>query len=365
MYSEQPVLHAAPLNSERIQMATIRDVARQAQVHPSTVSRVFTGNATISESTRQRVLDAAAELGFQPNAIARSLKTQKTYTIGMVVPHVFEGFFDDSFFPQIMRGMLDAAYQRKFKLIVGGSQGHQDEISQIKAIMQSSQADGIVVMSSRMDVDTIDQLLDLETPFVLIGHPPGENYIHINWVDADNRSATRMAVNYLITLGHQRIAYVGGDPETLTTRERQQAYEDAMQAAGLAINPRWIDYGYFDEPGGYTSVQRMKTLGPDSPTAYYAANDLMAVGILRAVAELGLSVPGDISVMGTNNSYISQHVTPALTTVDVPYAEIGKKAVELLITQINNLDESPSSYLMDCQLVLRSSTGPVKLRRSG
>ncbi len=153
-------------------MATIRDVAREAQVHPSTVSRVFSGNASISEATRKRVLDAADNLGFQPNAIARSLKTQKTNTIGMVVPHVFEGFFDDSFFPQIMRGMLEAAYQHQFRLIVGGSQGYTDEISQIRDIMQSSQADGIVVMSSRLDVDTVDRLLELDTPFVLLGHPP-------------------------------------------------------------------------------------------------------------------------------------------------------------------------------------------------
>jgi LacI family transcriptional regulator len=127
----------------------------------------------------------------------------------------------------------------------------------------------------------------------------------------------------------------------------------------LSINPRWIDYGYFDEPGGYTAVQRMKTLGDESPTAYYAANDLMAVGVMRALAELGISVPGEVSVMGTNNSYLSEHTTPALTTVNVPYAEMGKKAVELLITQVTDLDTTPSSYLEDCHLVLRASTGPA------
>ncbi len=283
----------------------------------------------------------------------------------MVVPHVYEGFFDDSFFPQIMRGMLDAAYQQHFRLIVGGSQGHKDEISQIKDIMLSSQADGIVVMSSRLDVDTIDRLLELDTPFVLIGHPPTEKHIGISWVDANNKLATTKAMEYLISLGHRRIAYVGGDPKTLTTRERQQAYEAAMKAAGLEVHPKWIDFGYFDEPGGYTAVQRMKTLGAEAPTAYYAANDLMAIGILRALAEIGLTVPGDISVMGTNNSYISQHMTPALTTVDVPYAEIGKKAVELLITQIKDMNEIPSSYLEECQLVLRASTGPVTKNSSG
>ncbi|MEJ2757575.1 MAG: LacI family DNA-binding transcriptional regulator [Anaerolineales bacterium] len=340
-------------------MATIRDVAKKARVHPSTVSRVFSGSASISESTRQRVLDAADDLGFQPNAIARSLSTQRTNTIGIVVPHVFEGFFDDSFFPQIMRGMLEAAYNHKFRLIVGGSQGFQDEISQIVDIMQSSQADGIVVMSSRLDVNTVDQLRDQNTPFVLLGHPPKQDISEIIWVDADNRLSTKQAIEHLLSLGHHKIAYVGGDPKTLTTRERQQAYEDTMKAAGIKLNPKWIDYGYFDEPGGYTAVQRMKVLGEDTPTAYYAANDLMAIGVLRALAELGLRVPQDVSVMGTNNSYISQHTSPPLTTIEVPYAELGKKAVELLITQIKKTNKTPASYVEDCYLVLRGSTGPV------
>ena len=343
----------------REELATIRDVARKAQVHPSTVSRVFSGNASISEATRERVLDAAKDLGFQPNAIARSLSTQRTNTIGMVVPHVFEGFFDDSFFPQIMRGMLDAAYQSEFRLIVGGSQGHKDEISQIKNIMKSSQADGIVVMSSRLDVDTVERLQELDTPFVLIGHPPSDKHAGISWVDSDNKLSTQLAIEHLINLGHTRIAYVGGDPETLTTRERQQAYENAMKAGGLKVNPKWIDYGYFDEPGGYTAVQRMKVLGDNAPTAYYAANDLMAVGILRAITEMGLRVPEDISIVGTNSSYLSQHTTPPLTSVQVPYAEIGKKAVELLISQITKRTSGPASYLEDCHLVMRGSTGPA------
>ncbi len=340
-------------------MATIRDVAKKAEVHPSTVSRVFSGNATISEATRKRVLEAASQLDFQPHAIARSLSTQRTETIGIVIPHVFEGFFDDSFFPQTMRGMLEASYQSNFRLIVGGSQGYQDEISRITEIMQSSQADGIVVMSSRLDVDTVSHLSSLNCPFVLLGHPPTQNTIEINWVDADNYQATAQAIEHLLHLGHTRIAYVGGDPKTLTTQEREEAYKDTMQAAGITLNPKWIDYGYFDEPGGYTAVQRMKNLGSQTPTAYYAANDLMAVGILRALDELNLRVPQDISVMGTNNSYLSQHTNPPLTTIDVPYAEIAKKAVELLISQITKESKTPGSYVEDCHLVLRASTGPV------
>jgi len=225
--------------------------------------------------------------------------------------------------------------------------------------MQSSQADGIVVMSSRLDVDTVDQLKALDTPFVLLGHPPTEHLSDIVWVDADNQLATRQAIEHLIHLGHTRIAYVGGDPETLTTNERQQAYQETMQDAGLTVHPQWIDYGYFDEPGGYTAVQRMKHLGPEAPSAYYAANDLMAAGILRGLAELNLRVPQDVSVVGTNNSYFSQQTCPSLTTIQVPYAEMGKKAVELLIAQISATSLAPFNVLEDCQLIVRESTGPA------
>lgn len=344
----------------QIPMATIRDVAEKANVHPSTVSRVFSGKSSISEKTRERVLSAAEELGFHPNAIARSLSIQQTHTIGIVVPHVFEGFFDDSFFPQIMRGMLEAAYRHDFRLIVGGSKGYEDEISQIKQIMVSSQADGIVVMSSRLDVDTVGSLKSQSTPFVLIGHPPNMDQNNIAWVDANNHTATQQAVEYLVSLGHTKIAYVGGDPQNLTTQERKAAYLETLEEAGVTPHPKWVDYGFFSEEGGYTSVTRMLKLGDQKPTAFYAANDLMAIGILCALRENGLRVPEDISVIGTNNAPTTAHTDPALSTIKVPYAEIAGRAVEMLIEHINKGAMSKTNYILDCSLVIRSSTAQAR-----
>jgi DNA-binding LacI/PurR family transcriptional regulator len=339
-------------------MATIRDVAQKANVHPSTVSRVFSGHPRISEATRDRVLAVADELGFRPNAIARSLSTQQTNTIGIVIPHVFEGFFHDSFFPQIMRGMLEASYQNGFRLIVGGSEGYQDEFEQIKQITGSSQADGIVVMSSRVDVDTVGCLQEMNMPFVLIGHPPSKEYQDISWVDANNHLATKQAVDYLISLGHRKIAYVGGDPDNLTTQEREKAYTESLTAAGITPQLDWIAYAYFDEPGGYETALRMQQLGETAPTAYYAANDLMAVGVLRALNELQIDVPDQVSVFGTNNAPFSAYTHPALSSIDVPYAEMAHRAVELLITQINNkTSQIPRSSTVDCSLIIRESTG--------
>lgn len=339
-------------------MPTIRDVAAKAGVHPSTVSRVFSGRASISPETRRRVLEAAQALNFQPNAIARSLSEQRTRTIGIVVPHVFNGFFEDSFFPQVMQGLLRATYAAGYRILVSGSSSHQDEIDQVREILGSRQADGIVVMSSRLDVDTVGTLQSKGTPFVLLGHPPAD-HPGVAWADADNRQATREAVSYLIGLGHRRIAYVGGDPDVLVTKERLQGYRDALEAAGIRPHSGWIDYGYFAEDGGYQAVARMMALGDQAPTAYYAANDLMALGILRGLRERGIPVPQAVSVVGTNDSPEAGHVHPALTSLHVPYAAMAEAAASMLIQAIEE-GRSPTGFtLLPCRLVVRETTARI------
>jgi DNA-binding LacI/PurR family transcriptional regulator len=343
--------------SFEINMSTIRDVAARAGVHPSTVSRVFSGKTKISLDTSERVLRAAEALGFQPNAIARSLSMQHTDTIAVVVPHIFSGYFEDCFFPQVMRGLLDVAYCYGCRVLVGGSDSHTDEITQTFQILGSRQADGIIVLSSRLDVDTVGALRKQETPFVLIGRPPA-NYPDVRWVDADNKRYTRLAVEHLIELGHRRIAFVGGDPEVAVTQERFAGYQMAMQAVGLPVATGWIDYGYFAENGGYQAVQRMLPLGEQAPTAYYAANDLMAIGVMRALRERGIAVPEQVSVVGTNNAIEARHVTPALTTLHVPYAEMAAEAARILIQGILTGEAAPVQKNLACHLVIRSSTAP-------
>jgi DNA-binding LacI/PurR family transcriptional regulator len=337
-------------------VTTIRDVAARANVHPSTVSRVFSGNERISDKTRQRVMAAAKALNFQPNAIARSLSVQRTQTIAIVVPHVYDGYFEDSFFPQIISGLLNVTYANKYRLLVGGCESYQDEITQTLEILGTRQADGIIVTSGRLDVDTVGELLGQRTPLVLIGRPPNR-YKTAAWVDAKNLEDTKRVVEYLVGLGHRKIAYVGGDPDTRVVKERLEGYQQAMNAAHLAINPEWIDYGYFAEDGGYQAVQRMHH-GDQAPTAYYAANDLMAIGILRALRERGISVPEEISVVGTNNSPEAAHLSPALSSLAVPYKKIAATAAHILINAIQEGIVPTGYVLLDSELVERQTSGP-------
>jgi DNA-binding LacI/PurR family transcriptional regulator len=337
-------------------VTTIRDVAARANVHPSTVSRVFSGNERISDKTRQRVMAAAKALNFQPNAIARSLSVQRTQTIAIVVPHVYDGYFEDSFFPQIISGLLNVTYANKYRLLVGGCESYQDEITQTLEILGTRQADGIIVTSGRLDVDTVGELLGQRTPLVLIGRPPNR-YKTAAWVDAKNLEDTKRVVEYLVGSGHRKIAYVGGDPDTRVVKERLEGYQQAMNAAHLAINPEWIDYGYFAEDGGYQAVQRMHH-GDQAPTAYYAANDLMAIGILRALRERGISVPEEISVVGTNNSPEAAHLSPALSSLAVPYKKIAATAAHILINAIQEGIVPTGYVLLDSELVERQTSGP-------
>lgn len=339
-------------------MSTIRDVANRAGVHPSTVSRVFSGKSQISDPTRVRVMAAADELGFQPNAIARSLSMQRTHTIAVVVPHTFDGYFDDSYFPQVMRGLLQVANKHGYRVLVGGSNGRADEITQLFDIVGSRQADGIIVLSNRLDVDIVGALNNQDIPFVLIGKPISE-YHDIAWVDSRDAFYTRQVIEHLIGLGHRRIAYVGGDPDVLVTTERLRGYIEAMSTADIEPLPEWIDYGFFAEDGGYQAVQRMLKLGAQAPTAYYAANDLMAIGILRALKEHGSKVPADVSVVGTNGSLIAAHSHPPLTSLYVPYAEMTAQATSTLLQSIQKGDTPTSQHSLNCQLILRESTGPA------
>jgi DNA-binding LacI/PurR family transcriptional regulator len=339
-------------------MPTIRDVANRAGVHPSTVSRVFSGKSKISEATRTRVLETAEQLGFQPNAIARSLSMQQTRTIAIVVPHIYQGFFQDAYFPQVMKGLLRVAYKHDYRILVGGSSGHADEITQLFDIVGSRQADGIVVLSNRLDVDIIEALHNQELPFVLMGKPLGDRD-DVAWVDSQDAYYSGEVVRYLQQLGHHRIAYVGGDPDVLVSKERLLGYKRAMRQTGIEPLPEWIDYGFFAEDGGYQAVQRMSKLDRLAPTAYYAANDLMALGIIRALKERNIRIPEQVSVAGTNNSAAAAHICPPLTSLEVPYADMIAQAASLLLHSIHQGEMPSAQKTIDCRLVVRESTGPA------
>ncbi len=335
--------------------ATIRHVAELAEVHPSTVSRVFSGNAKISDSTRQRVIHAAAQLNFHPNAIARSLTTRRAYTLGMIIPYTQEEFFLDPFFPQVMRGLSDVACRRGFHLLVAGVEDPEHEPEAALRLIRSHQVDGMIVQASRVGVDTTDVLLAEHLPFVLLGRPV-EDTPEISWIEVDARQATREAIQHLIRLGHQRIAFIGGYPKMVVTLDRLRGYREALAEAGLPYDERLVGYGTFRQESGAEAMHQFLALKGNRPTAVFAGNDLMAIGAIQTIQEAGHRVPRDCSVVGSNDSPIAALISPRLTSSRAPYYELARQAAVALISQLSDQPAGPVKQLIPCQLIVRDST---------
>ncbi len=337
--------------------ATIKHVAELAGVHPSTVSRVFSGKAKISESTRQRVTDAATQLNFHPNAIARSLTTRRAYTLGMVIPYTQEEFFLDSFLPQVLRGLSDVACRQGFRLILAGVDDPAQEPQAALQMIRSHQVDGMIVQASRLGVDTTEVLLSERLPFVLLGRPV-EDAPAISWVEVDARQATREAVQHLIRLGHRRIAFIAGHPTMVITVDRLQGYRDALDQAGLPYDERLLGHGGFSQQGGAEAMRQFLALGRDRPTGIFCGNDLMAVGAMQALQAAGLEIPRDCSVVGSNDSPLAMLTSPRLASSRAPYYELAREAARALIAQLSDSPGEPVKKLLPCELVVRDSTAP-------
>jgi len=334
---------------------TIKHVAELAQVNPSTVSRVFSGTAKISEETRQRVMAAADQLNFHPNAIARSLTKQRAHILGMIIPYTQEEFFLDSFFPQIVRGFADVAYRQGFNLVLGGVDDPAQEPDEALKLIRSRQVDGMIVQASRVGVDTTEVLLAEHLPFVLLGRPvhdaPG-----VSWIEVDAHQATYEAVRHLTNLGHRRIAFIGGRPNMVVTIDRLQGYRQAIEKASLDFDERLVDYGEFRQDGGMAATRRFLALGQARPTAIFAANDLMAIGAMLALRETRLSVPRDCSVVGSNDSPMAAVTSPCLTSSRAPYYALAAEAARALIACLDSGETQPVKKLLPCQLIVRDST---------
>lgn len=337
---------------------TIRDVAKRAGVNASTVSRVLSGRGKISLATQQRVWESVAHLGWQPNALARSLSRQASGTLGLVVPDMARQSFIDPFYPQLIRGLLTTAHATGYQVVLAGSDTLSDGIHQSQDLLRSKTADGIVVvLTTSLDNATLNELRHTARPFVLIGRPPA-TVENVTWVDVDKEAATGEAIHHLIALGHRHIGFIAGLEDGMSTRQRVAGYRRVLHTAGIPYNESLIVYGGYSEEGGATAAAHLLT---KQPTAIYAESDLMAVGALQVIKQAGLRVPHDISLVGCNDDIIAQHLSPPLTTTRIPIADLAAEATRLLIDQIEEKIVTAISRLLPYQLILRASVATARL----
>jgi LacI family transcriptional regulator len=334
--------------------ATITDVASEARVHPSTVSRVLNGHAgsTIRPATRERILAAADVLGYRPSALARSLRLQRTLTLGMLVPDITNPFFSS-----IIKGAEDAARERGYNLILCNSEDQPEREAAYLQLLRERQVDGVLIASSQMADETIEGLRADSFPFVLVNRAAqdGEDLA----VVVDNHAAAVEVVAHLAALGHRRIGHIAGPQNTTTGRDRREGYEAGVRAHGLAHEPALVvEADAFSEDAGDRALGMMLA-GPARPTAVFAANDLIAVGMLQRLRRIGVRVPDDLSIVGFNDIPLAGLLEPALTTVRVPQLAMGVAGAHLLIDRLEGRPIGEIRLTLPTELIIRASSAAL------
>jgi LacI family transcriptional regulator len=303
-----------------VAVTTIHDVAAHAGVSAATVSRVLNGTAVVREETQRQVLAAARTLAYVPNVAARSLSSRRSQTLGIVLPDVHGEFFSE-----VIRGIDLAARQEGYHILVSGSHSDSGEMLQVLAAMRG-RVDGFVVMAPDVAPASLHGSLPPDPPLVLLNSRDGSR----DAVAVDNYGGARAMMRHLDGLGHRRIAFVKGPRGNADARERLRGYRDALRGGAPA---RLELDGDFTEEAGRRAALAVLAAAP-RPTALFAANDSMAVGALAALAEAGVAAPEEMSVAGFDDIPIARYVTPPLTTIRVDVAELGRRALGLLLDAI-------------------------------
>ena len=332
--------------------ATLRDVARLAAVHPGTVSRALNPETRrlVNEDTLRRVLEAAATLDYRPNRMARGLKTNQSFTVGVLVPDL-----TNPLFPPIVRGIQDRLEQAGYTPLIANTDNDRARERNDFEAMRARQVDGVITATARLDHDVLDEMAAAGLPIVLVNRRLEDGALPSATVD-DHEGAL-LAVEHLAALGHTRIAHLGGPQEASTGHARYEGFRDGMAKAGLEVDPKLLRFGSaFTEPEGERLCREL-VAGGTRPTAIVAGNDLMALGCYDVFAAHGLRCPGDVSVVGFNDMPFSERFNPPLTTVRIPHYEIGSAAAELLLERLVAPETPTRHVVLPPRLVVRSSTG--------
>jgi len=331
---------------------TLEDIAKQAGVSRSTVSRVVNDDPNVSDEVRKRVQELIRTTGYQPHAAARTLASQHSWMIGLVLPRSVSTFFTDPYIPRLTQGVAHACNQHNYTLGLFLLDTEDDEIRIFPRISHKGLLDGILLQTGRKRDKLMDRLIRTDFPVVIAGRPFHTN--GVSYIDIDNVKATYHAVCHLIQLGYKRIGTITGMMDSTTGIDRMDGYLKALTEAGYTVDEALIAEGDFSELSGYTA---MKKLLPNRPDAIFAASDTMAIGAMRATREAGLRVPEDIAFIGFDDLPIASHPDIQLTTVRQPIARFGSKAVEILIDLIENGIKPTRRIIMDTELVVRASCG--------
>jgi LacI family transcriptional regulator len=336
-----------------MQRVKLTDVARMAGVHPGTASRALNPATRdqVSRETSKRVAKVAQQLGYVPNPLARGLRTARSYIVGMVVPDI-----TNPLFPPIVRGAEQVLSEAGYTLVLTDTDN--DAATERRQIEQlrGRGMDGFLLATARWEDPILDDVADFAIPTVLVNRYAASR--RLPYVGGDERTGVHLAVDHLVALGHRRISYLAGPQDTSTGRERAGAFLQAVRTHGLPSSRGQVRIcSAYTEAAGVEATRRLLASGKDC-TAIVAGNDLIALGVLAVLAEAGIGCPHQMSLIGFNDLPMVDKLTPPLTTVRLPLAEIGALAARTLLTEIDG--EAPNAgaaqSLLSVQLAVRGTT---------
>lgn len=327
-------------------MATMKDIARLAQVSTSTVSHVINGSRFVSDEIHEKVMRIVAELNYTPSAVARSLKVRETKTIGLLVTAT-----NNPFFAEVMAGVEQYCQQHQYNLIIATTGGDAKRLQQNLQTLMHKQVDGLLLMcgDSRFQADIE---LTISLPLVVMDWWFTE--LNADKILENSALGGYLATKALIDAGHRKIGIITGNLKKSVAQNRLQGYKNALSEAKIALNPHWIVESHFDFEGGVLGIQSLLTQS-SRPTAVFCFSDTIAVGAYQAIQQQGLRIPQDLSIMGYDDIELARYLSPPLSTICQPKAELGKLAVEALLQRIKNPNENYRTLVLEPTCILRGS----------
>ena len=339
-------LRPRPPSSDR---PTVRQVAELARVSIATVSRALSGDNRVSETLRRRVIDAAHALNYRPNRAARSLRIRRSLTVGVIIPDI-----QNFFFTGIVRGIEYALERDNFTFLLGNSDGRADRERIHIETLRSEGAAGFITVPSETEPGMYRALQEAGLPVVTLDRAvPG---ISVDHVTVTNQEGAREAVQHLIALGHRRIGYIGGPQRLNVARERVVGYEQALQRAGLPLDPALVRAADFRQEGGLAAAHALLELSPP-PTALFVANNLMTLGAYQALHERHLRIPEQVAVIGFDDMPWATALGPPLTAVAQPTFDLGVAAAQLLLARLRDPQRPFRRVVLETRLMIRGSCG--------
>ncbi|MCK4392244.1 LacI family DNA-binding transcriptional regulator [Candidatus Bipolaricaulota bacterium] len=331
-------------------MVTIKDIAREVGVSPSTVSRALSDSPLISEKTKQNVKEVAQRLGYERNELARGLVKGSSGAVGLVVADITNPFFSD-----IAQGVGEVAHRFGYGVMLCDTAGKANRESDYIRLLRRKRVDGLILTSATMDDPYLKDLAKTRTPFILVSRLCRS--VDAPYVVVDDRVGARLAVEHLINLGHQYIGFIGGPANVQSSRDRMATYREVLQEHGLAEKEEWMGFSDFTQAAGRKAGRQMLSL-PERPSAIFAANDMIALGVLEVAEEMGVLIPDDLSLVGYNDISYASLPRVQLTTVAQPTQEMGQIASEWLLSTIEEHKRHPLHCVLNPHLVVRRSTAP-------